>query len=133
MAQTHRNHHRLHPFRFLSLALISLLVWACAVFPADPYFTDATLSRCKDRSGQTHLLFDPHIDGIYAVQIFLGGVVPAVDEVGAVEVLGGDPAHIHFVAGSQYHQLVYKARGGDPWQPASRKYEEAPSDACVFI
>jgi len=100
------------------------------VFPADPYFTD--LHECVDSLGQTVLVVDPIIDGFYTIEVFPFGV-GAINEVGAVEVLGNDPNTIRWLTTTLPVQVVYRAKAVLPWQPASRKIETRPTNGCILV
>lgn len=106
---------------------------SCSTFPSSPFFTDQTLHQCTGKTGMVHIFTEPMIvDGFYTIETWLLGTVPSIDEVDAVEVLGGDPPRIHYYTPSVPFQIVWKARGGDDWQPASRKYDEKPTEQCDF-
>jgi hypothetical protein len=114
----------------LVLVAVFTLV-ACSLFPSSPYFTD--LHGCK-YNGQAHYFLDPiTVDGFYTIEVWQLGIVPTIDEPAAVEVLGGDPSRLHFVAPTVPAQIVWKARGGDQWQPASRQETEMPGNVCQFV
>jgi len=98
-------------------------------FPADPYFTD--LHSCRDRLNQAHYFIEPKIDGFYSVAIFPGGV-QLNNEVGAVEVLKGDPPRINLIISTVPNMVIYKPTGGAQWQPASSRQENFPTTECNF-
>lgn len=116
----------------LILIAAAAVAAACSLIaPASPYFTD--LRGCTDRSGNAHYFVEPvPINGFYTIEVWQLGIIPTVDEGGAVEVLGGDPPRLHFVAPSVPAQIVWKARGGDNWQPASAQQTELPKAVCAF-
>jgi len=120
------------PLSALVLVAVFTLVACFPPFPASPYFTD--LHGCRSRSNEAHYFLEPvTVDGFYTVEIWQLGIVPTVNEAAAVEVLGGDPQRLHFIAPSVPAQIVWKARGGDNWQPASRQETEMPSNICLFV
>jgi hypothetical protein len=97
---------------------------------ASPYFTGTGLCQLN---GTTHFFIEPiPIDGFYTLEVWQLGAIPTVDEGGAKEVLRGDPPRLHFVAPILPARIVWKARGGDNWQPASRLVEDFPQ-GCHFV
>jgi hypothetical protein len=75
---------------------------------------------------------DPIVDGLYTNEIWVGGQIPLIDDVGTAEVLGNYPDTIHFVIPSVPLQILWRARAGDNWQPASRVLQTKPTNVCLF-
>ena len=111
-------------------ALVALVIAACGLQSADPYFTDVHECRIGGQNSVS-LIVDPIIDGFYTIEVWQLGVIPTIDEVGAIEVLGNDPDTLHFVAPYVPVRIMWKARGGDDWQVASRKVESMPTNVCL--
>jgi len=111
--------------------LVIACVAACGLFPASPYFTD--LHGCKDSLGQAHYFVEPQIDGFYTIEVWQMGIIGTINEGGAIEVLGDNPPRIQWITSTIPAQILWKARGGDQWQPASRQQTEMPSVRCNFV